>query len=171
MRIRWGMEPSVEPGGECAVACGNRVGVGFPEVVKLLHFYTEFLVSPNFYTFTMLAHFFSPRCARVLQSYKYKAHVSADFFGGRAQRGAGGAWRGAVGQQGVAAPAATRRDRTRVSGERHGGRGGVGVSFFSRLRRANFYTFTVIQQSCEYMYSHFYTFMAKFPNFYKTPTL
>ena len=59
--------------------------------------------------------------------------------------------------------------RTRVSGERHGGRGGVGVSFFSRLRRANFYTFTVIQQSCEY--SHFYTFMAKTPNFYKTPTL
>jgi len=78
------MEPSVEPGGECAVACGNRVWVGFPEVVKvkLLHFYTEFLVSPNFYTFTILAHFFSPRCARVLQSYKYKAHVSADFLVG-----------------------------------------------------------------------------------------
>ena len=135
------------------------MGVGFPEVVKLLHFYTEFLVSPNIYTFTILAPFFSPRCARVLQSYKYKAHVSADFFGGLIKAIT------AVCVLGVAEYPA----RTRVSGERHGGRGGVGVSFFSRLRRANFYTFTVIQQSCEY--SHFYTFMAKTPNFYKTPTL
>ena len=36
-----------------------RVGVEFPEMVKLLHFYTEFLASPNFYTFTFLTAFFA----------------------------------------------------------------------------------------------------------------
>ena len=34
-----------------------RVGVGFSEDLKLLHFYMEFLAAPNFYTFTLLTHF------------------------------------------------------------------------------------------------------------------
>ena len=52
------------------VAVGHRVGVGFPEGVKLLHFYTEFPGTSNFYTFTLLAHFFCARCARVTFSRK-----------------------------------------------------------------------------------------------------
>ena len=40
------------------VCNAHRVGVGFPEGVKLLHFYAEFLATPDFYTFTLLAHFF-----------------------------------------------------------------------------------------------------------------
>ena len=32
----------------------HRVGVGFPEGVKLLHVYTEFPRTSNFYTFTLL---------------------------------------------------------------------------------------------------------------------
>ena len=35
--------------------------VGFPEGLKLLRFYAEFLAAPNFYTFTLLAHFFLSR--------------------------------------------------------------------------------------------------------------
>ena len=40
---------------------------------------------------------------------------------------------------------------------------------FRRLWRANFYTFTLLQESCAR--AHFYTFMAKRPNFYATLTL
>ena len=35
----------------------HRVGVGFPDGLKLLHLYAEFSAAPNFYTFTLLAHF------------------------------------------------------------------------------------------------------------------
>ena len=47
----------------------HRVGVGFREGVRLLHFYAEFLTAPNFYTFTLLVFAFSQifllRAARV----------------------------------------------------------------------------------------------------------
>ena len=39
----------------------HRVGVGFPGCAELLHFYTEFPVSQNFYTFNS---FFATRAAR-----------------------------------------------------------------------------------------------------------
>ena len=57
----------------------------------------------------------------------------------------------------------THCDCARISGGRHEGRGGVGdPHFFARLRRANFYTFTVIPN---FLYRvHFYAFMAKTPN-------
>ena len=66
-------------------ALEHRVGVGFPEDAKLLHFYTEFLTSPNFYTFSILAHFFSPRCARDCLTFLELVHMAylLDLFRGR----------------------------------------------------------------------------------------
>ena len=134
----------------------HRVGVGFPEDAKLLHFYTEFLTSPNFYTFTILAHFFSPRCARDCLTILELVHMAyhtvlslqrpesnlpprahRQFATLGAERRARGAQRGAVGQQGVAAPAAARHDRARVPGGRRSGRARGGRS---RLRGLNFWS-------------------------------
>ena len=41
----------------------RRVGVGFPEGLKLLHFYAEFLAAPNLYTFTQPFSPFFALCA------------------------------------------------------------------------------------------------------------
>ena len=135
-------------------------------------FYTEFLTSPNFYTFTSLAHFFSPRCARDCLTFLELVHMAyhtvlslqrpesnppprahRQFATLGAERRARGAQRGAVGQQGVAAPAAARHDRARVPGGRRSGRArgaaGLGFSIFGAPAAREFL--------------HFYTFMETTP--------
>ena len=56
--------------------CGeHRVGVGFQEDAKLLRLYTEFLTSPNFYTFAMLAHFFISALRPVRACLYFLVHI------------------------------------------------------------------------------------------------
>ena len=56
----------------------HRVGVRFLEGLKLLRFYTEFSAAPNFYTFTLLAHFLlRALCARVCPIFGKFCHPAS----------------------------------------------------------------------------------------------